>query len=64
VIGIAQIGADLRVLTDRRDDSGEAIAERVHATDPAAHIERVDSNLEDVFVASTRKPAASQEKAA
>jgi len=64
VIGVAQIGADLRVLTDRRDDSGDWLAERVHATDPNAHIERVDSNLEDVFVASTRKPAAAQEKAA
>jgi len=64
VIGIAQIGADLRVLTDRRDDSGDWLAERVHAADPNAHIERVDANLEDVFVASTRKPAAPQERAA
>jgi ABC-2 type transport system ATP-binding protein len=64
VIGVAQIGADLRVLTDRRDDSGDWLAERVHAVDPNAKIERVDANLEDVFVASTRKPAASQEKAA
>ena len=64
VIGVAQIGADLRVLTDRCDDDGKTIAERVHATDPNAHIEHVDANLEDVFVASTRKPVAPQEHAA
>jgi ABC-2 type transport system ATP-binding protein len=64
VLGVAQIGADLRVLTDRRDDSGEWLRERVHATDPSAHIEPVAPNLEDVFVASTRKPANAMEQAA
>jgi ABC-2 type transport system ATP-binding protein len=65
VLGVAQIGSDLRVLTDTRDDSGDSLRERVLATDPNAHIEPVAANLEDVFVASTHKsgePAA--EKAA
>ena len=64
VIGVAQIGEDLRVLTDRRDDSGEWLRDRVRATDPNAHIQPVASNLEDVFVASTHKPAQAAERAA
>ncbi|HEY6894550.1 MAG TPA: ABC transporter ATP-binding protein [Rhodanobacteraceae bacterium] len=54
VIGVAQIGEDLRVLTDLRNDAGDWLRERVRATDPAARIEPVAPNLEDVFVASTR----------
>jgi ABC-2 type transport system ATP-binding protein len=59
VIGVAQIGEDLRVLTDLRNDAGDWLRQRVHATDPDAHVEPVSPNLEDVFVASThqRKPA-------
>jgi len=64
VLGVAQIGSSLRVLTDRRDDSGEWMLERVRATDPNAQVEPVASNLEDVFVAATRKPASTAEKAA
>ena len=64
VIGVAQIGEDLRVLTDLRNDAGDWLRERVHATDPNAHIEPVAPNLEDVFVASTRKPKPAMEKAA
>ena len=64
VIGVAQIGEDLRVLTDLRNDAGDWLRERVHATDPNAHIEPVAPNLEDVFVASTRKPKPAIEKAA
>jgi len=64
VLGIAQIGSDLRVLTDIRDDGGDWLREKVHATDPQAHIEPVAANLEDVFVASTRKRAETMEKAA
>ena len=64
VIGVAQIGEDLRVLTDLRNDAGDWLRERVHATDPHAHIEPVAPNLEDVFVASTRKPKPAMEKAA
>jgi len=64
VIGVAQIGEDLRVLTDLRNDAGDWLRERVHATDPDAHIEPVAPNLEDVFVASTRKSKVPMEKAA
>ena len=64
VIGVAQIGEDLRVLTDLRNDAGDWLRERVHATDPNAHIEPVAPNLEDVFVASTRNDRAKSEEAA
>ena len=64
VIGIAQIGEDLRVLTDLRNDAGDWLRERVHARDPKAHVEPVAPNLEDVFVASTRKAKPAVEKAA
>jgi ABC-2 type transport system ATP-binding protein len=64
VIGVAQIGEDLRVLTDLRNDAGDWLRERVHATDPDAHVEPVSPNLEDVFVASTRKAKPTMEKAA
>jgi len=63
VLGVAQIGSNLRVLTDRRDDGG-ALRDRAHAIDPQAKIETVAPNLEDVFVAATRKRAADAEKAA
>jgi ABC-2 type transport system ATP-binding protein len=64
VIGVAQIGEDLRVLTDLRNDAGDWLREHVHATDPNANIEPVAPNLEDVFVASTRKAKPAMEKAA
>jgi ABC-2 type transport system ATP-binding protein len=64
VLGVAQIGSNLRVLTDRRDDAGEWLRERLRAIDPSAHIEPVTPNLEDVFVASTYKGAPKTEKAA
>lgn len=64
VIGVAQIGEDLRVLTDLRNDAGDWLRERVHATDPNARIEPVAPNLEDVFVASTRKMQSPTERAA
>jgi ABC-2 type transport system ATP-binding protein len=55
VLGAAQIGSDLRVLVDRRDDDAGWLRDRVHAIDPAAQVEPVAPNLEDVFVASTRR---------
>jgi ABC-2 type transport system ATP-binding protein len=64
VLGAAQIGSDLRVLIDRRDDDAAWLRERVRAIDPAAHVEPVAPNLEDVFVASTRQDRAGAEKAA
>ena len=57
VLGVAQIGASLRVLTDRRDD-GDWLQTRVRAIEAAARLEPTAPNLEDVFVAATRaRPA-------
>ena len=64
VIGIAQIGADLRVLTDLRDDGVDWLRQRAQAADPHAGVEPVAPNLEDVFVASTRKQKQAMETAA
>jgi len=64
VLGVAQIGSSLRVLTDRRDDGGW-LRDRVRSIDAKAEVENVAPNLEDVFVASTHKRAqATEEKAA
>ncbi len=58
VLGVAQIGSSLRVLTDRRDDGGWLQA-RAGAVEAAALVEPAAPNLEDVFVAATRaRPAA------
>jgi ABC-2 type transport system ATP-binding protein len=64
VLGAAQIGSDLRVLIDRRDGDADWLRDRVRAIDPAAHVEPVAPNLEDVFVASTRSDRVHPEKAA
>ncbi|MBO9662310.1 ABC transporter ATP-binding protein [Dokdonella sp.] len=56
VLGVAQIGSSLRVLTDRRDGA-DWLRERVRAIDADAEVEAVAANLEDVFVAATRKSA-------
>ncbi len=58
VLGVAQIGASLRVLTDRRDD-GNWLDSKVRAVETEARVEPTSPNLEDVFVAATRtRPAA------
>ncbi len=54
VVGVAQIGADLRVLTDRRDDGEHWLRERLARIDASARVEHTPANLEDVFVAATR----------
>jgi ABC-2 type transport system ATP-binding protein len=65
VLGVAQIGSDLRVLTDLREDAAEWLGSRIRAADPGAHVEPVAPNLEDVFVASTaKKPTPFEEQAA
>lgn len=53
VLGIAQIGSSLRVLTDRRDD-GAWLRERAQSIAADAQVAPVAANLEDVFVAATR----------
>ncbi len=56
VLGVAQVGNLLRVLTDRADDrtATDALREALAHADPHAHIEPATANLEDVFVAVTR----------
>ena len=64
VLGVAQIGNDLRVLTDRREDGADWLRNEVANIDGGAEIERVPPNLEDVFVAATRKRPQPTEKRA
>jgi ABC-2 type transport system ATP-binding protein len=64
VLGVAQIGSSLRVLTDLREGGVEWLRERLRAVAPQADVDTVPANLEDVFVAATRKPEQRAEKAA
>jgi ABC-2 type transport system ATP-binding protein len=60
VVATAQIGAQLRVLTDgESDDTSARIAERLQQAGVDAHVEKTLPNLEDVFVAATRRPSRS-----
>ena len=54
VLGVAQIGTDLRVLADASLDEAEL---RAQVPTGAVEIEPVPPNLEDVFVAATRDAA-------
>ena len=56
VFGVAQLGASLRVLTDRREDGVEWLRAVLAAAGVGAHVEPTPPNLEDVFVAATRGP--------
>ena len=54
---LAQIGAQLRVLTtDGEGDMRDRVAERLEQSGIEAHVEKTLPNLEDVFVAATRRP--------
>jgi len=64
VLGVAQIGSSLRVLTDLREGGVEWLRERLRTVAPQADVDTVPANLEDVFVAATRKPAQREEHAA
>ncbi|MGB0133694.1 ATP-binding cassette domain-containing protein [Dokdonella sp.] len=55
VLGVAQIGASLRVLTDRQSDAADWLRAVLNAAEVEAVIEAAEPNLEDVFVAVTRK---------
>jgi ABC-2 type transport system ATP-binding protein len=57
VFGVAQIGASLRVLTDRREDGVDWLRAYLRDAGIAAEVEPTSPNLEDVFVAATRKSA-------
>ena len=54
VLGIAQIGASLRVLTDRRHDGDAWLRDALKKLGVDAEVAPTEANLEDVFVAVTR----------
>lgn len=54
VLGVAQIGASLRVLTDREDGDLAWLREEISRLGMQAEVEATEPNLEDVFVAVTR----------
>ena len=54
VLGVAQIGASLRVLTDRKEDGVDWLRDAMKKVGIDAAIEPTEANLEDVFVAVTR----------
>jgi ABC-2 type transport system ATP-binding protein len=54
VLGTAQIGASLRVLTDRKEDGDDWLRKTLGTIGVEATVERTEPNLEDVFVAVTR----------
>jgi ABC-2 type transport system ATP-binding protein len=55
VLGVAQIGASLRVLTDRKTDAANWLTAALLDAGIEARVEPTEPNLEDVFVAVTRK---------
>jgi ABC-2 type transport system ATP-binding protein len=55
VIALAQIGTSLRVLAENEDGLEQRLAERLKGANVEGRIEPVAPNLEDVFVAATRK---------
>ena len=54
VLGVAQIGASLRVLTDRKEDGADWLRGTLKQVGIDASVETAEANLEDVFVAVTR----------
>jgi ABC-2 type transport system ATP-binding protein len=57
IIALAQIGASLRVLAAADPDLEMRITERLHAQGIDGEVHATPPNLEDVFVAATRKAA-------
>ena len=57
VVAMAQIGANLRVLARDGDDAVERIAQKLREAGIEAHVAPTSPNLEDVFVAATRRVA-------
>ncbi len=64
VIALAQIGASLRVLAKDGDDLEHDIARRLREAGIEAEVAPTAPNLEDVFVAATRKPLQPAKEAA
>lgn len=56
VVSMAQIGAELRVLADKREADDGALDAALRAAGIDARVKEGRANLEDVFVAATRKP--------
>ena len=54
VLGVAQIGASLRVLTDRKEGDLAWLRAEISRLGMQAEVEATEPNLEDVFVAATR----------
>lgn len=63
VIATAQIGAELRVLAEHELVDEAALQQRLRAAGVDAQVTRGAPNLEDVFVAATRKPARGEQAA-
>jgi len=57
VIGVAQIGSSLRVLTDRAEGGVAWLSPQLNDAGFQALVEPAPANLEDVFVATTRQRA-------
>jgi len=53
ITSVAQVGNELRVLTEPGFDRLDALRARLQADDPASTLERTPPSLEDVFVAAT-----------
>lgn len=60
VLGVAQIGAKLRVLTRHRDDAIKTLSSRIESAGHDAKVSSTAANLEDVFVAATHGKDASR----
>jgi ABC-2 type transport system ATP-binding protein len=56
VIALAQVGASLRVLAADAGELERDVGRALHAAEIPAEIHAAPPNLEDVFVAATRKP--------
>jgi ABC-2 type transport system ATP-binding protein len=56
VIALAQIGTSLRVLAAPDAELEKRVADRLRAEGVDGQVRPVSPNLEDVFVAATRKP--------
>jgi ABC-2 type transport system ATP-binding protein len=56
IVAMAQIGAQLRVLTEEGGDMRERVADQLARSGIEASVTKTLPNLEDVFVAATRRP--------
>ena len=63
VLSVAQIGNTLRVLTTPGGEMAQAVAHALHVAGMEAEVEASLPNLEDVFVAATRREARREEAA-